>query len=372
MSPPTVGGSRRPLTIGIDARAATEVVAGRGRAVRELLRALAAREDPHRYVCFAREPWAEPLGERFAWVRITAADPLWHARTAAAASRRCDVFLSSNSYLTVGLLRIPAVAIVYDLVAFEPAMRPNLRSTVIERVTLRWSVRRARGLVCISQATADALVARYPAAAATVMVAPLGVAPALAAGTAAPDELAALPPGGFVLAVGTLEPRKNLPRLVAAYGSLPEPSRRAHPLVVVGALGWSTGPSLDALASLGDRCVRLGTVSDGALAELYRRCAVFCYPSLGEGFGLPVLEAMASGAAVVTSNLSSLPEVGGDAVEYVDPRSVTSIAAGLGRVLDSSHRRAELSARAVRRAAGFSWERTAELTLAAIERAAGQ
>ncbi len=97
--------------------------------------------------------------------------------------------------------------------------------------------------------------------------------------------------------------------------------------MVVGALGWETGPTLAALRSLGDRCTMLGFVSDAALAELYRRCAVFCYPSLGEGFGLPVLEAMAAGAPVVTSNVSSLPEVGGDAVEYVDPREVASIAA---------------------------------------------
>ena len=73
-------------------------------------------------------------------------------------------------------------------------------------------------------------------------------------------------------------------------------------------------------------------VSDAALGELYRRCAVFCYPSLGEGFGLPVLEAMSLGAAVVTSDISSLPEVGGDAVEYVDPFDVSSIAAALVRL----------------------------------------
>ena len=174
-----------------------------------------------------------------------------------------------------------------------------------------------------------------------------------------------------MLAVGTLEPRKNLPRLVAGYSALPRALQDAHSLVVVGARGWDTGPTLAALRSLGDRCLLLGHVSDATLAELYRRCAVFCYPSLGEGFGLPVLEAMAAGAAVLTSNLSSLPEVGGDAVEYVDPVSVESIAAGLERLLASPQRRAALGARALERAGKFSWERTAALTLAALERAAG-
>jgi glycosyltransferase involved in cell wall biosynthesis len=360
--------SRLPLTIGIDARAATEVAAGRGRVVRELLRALSARKEPHTYRCYARTCWEQPLDERFHWDLIGARDPLWHAHAAAAATRDCDVFLSSNSYLTVALLRVPAVVIVYDLVTFEPKMRPNGRSTLIERLTLGLAVRRARRLVCISQATADALGSRFPAARGKMTVTPLAVSPALLHPGEAESE--SLPAEGFVLAVGTLEPRKNLPRLVAAYSSLPGSLQEAHPLVVVGPLGWRTGPTLAALRSVGDRCVSLGQVSDGALAELYRRCSVFCYPSLGEGFGLPVLEAMASGAAVITSSISSLPEVGGGAVEYVEPESVESIAAGLRRVLGSPQLRAELGARALRRAAGFSWDRTAELLLAELEHAA--
>ena len=146
-----------------------------------------------------------------------------------------------------------------------------------------------------------------------------------------------------MLAVGTLEPRKNLPRLVSAYAQLPRVLQDTHPLVVVGADGWQTGEIVTALDSLGERCIRLGHIPDQALSELYRRCAVFCYPSLGEGFGLPVLEAMAAGAAVVTSSLSSLPEVGGDAVEYVDHYSVQSIATGLQRVLSTPGRRPSLA-----------------------------
>ena len=111
-----------------------------------------------------------------------------------------------------------------------------------------------------------------------------------------------LPGAGFVLAVGTLEPRKNLPRLAAAYAALPArgsgapPARRRRRARLAG-----RRDALAALDALGPSAMRLGHVSDAALAELYRRCAVFCYPSLGEGFGLPVLEAMAAGAAVLTS-----------------------------------------------------------------------
>ena len=360
------------MNVGIDARAAAEVPAGRGRVVRELLRELAARpDDGHRYVLYAREVWhGEPLDERFSWRLIGARDPLWHVVAARYANRECDAFLSCNSYLTTWMLSIPSVPIVYDLVGFERSMRPNRRSAVIERATLGLAVRRSAALLAISRATADALADRFPAARRKTVVAPLGVALTLDDDLTA-EEAAQLPAPGFVLAVGTLEPRKNLPRLVAAYSSLDEAQQIRHPLVVVGASGWQTGETLAALRSLGERCKVLGYISDAMLAELYRRCAVFCYPSLGEGFGLPVLEAMAAGAAVVTSQLSSLPEVGGDAVEYVDPYDVPGIAAGLRAVLDDGAYRADLSVRARARAGEFSWGRFASTVIETLDDAAG-
>src|SRR5271165_3298302 len=162
--PPAAMSGGRGLTIGIDARAAVEVPAGRGRVVRELLLALAARTgDRHRYVLYAREAWERAeLDERFRWRTIPSADPWWHLRAARAANRECDVFLSSNSYLTVWFLHIPAVAIVHDLTTFEPSMRPSRRSTVIERLTLGPAVRRAAAFIAVSQATADALAAHFP------------------------------------------------------------------------------------------------------------------------------------------------------------------------------------------------------------------
>ena len=385
---PRLSASSGPL-IGIDARAAAEEGAGRGRVVRELLRSLAApaahgSPDPRasgpRFVLYARERWeAELPGDRFRWRLIAARDPVWHMRVARQASRECDVFLSTNSYLTVLFLRIPSVTIVYDLATFEPAMRPKRRSVLIERATLGSAVRRTSALVAISNTTRSALVERFPAAAAKTVVAPLGVAASLqntsATTTSAYDgdataELERLPEAGFVLAVGTLEPRKNLPRLVAAYSRLDEAIQARHALVVTGRTGWETGETLRALRSLGERCITLGYVSDAQLAELYRRCAVFCYPSLGEGFGLPVLEAMAAGAAVVTSGISSLPEVGGDAAEYVDPLSTESIAAGLRRVLEDEQLRSSLGERGRRRAGEFSWERFATTVLEALVGAA--
>jgi glycosyltransferase involved in cell wall biosynthesis len=358
---------RPGATIGIDARAAAEVPAGRGRVVRELLRALAVRADDTHYVLYAREPWeGAPLDGRFSWRLIRAGEPRWHLRAALAANAECDAYLASNSYLTTWFLRVPAVPIVYDMVAFDRRQRPNKRSALIERLTLRPAVRRSRAFVAISDATAREFERLFPGVSGRVTVAHLGASlpPTLPA-----EEAQQLPVPGFVLAVGTLEPRKNLPRLVDAYRLLDEATQRRHPLVVVGALGWEAGPTLEALRSLGDRARLLGYVSDAALGELYRRSAVFCYPSLGEGFGLPVLEAMALGTPVVTSNVSSLPEVGGEAVEYVDPRQPAAIAAGLRAVLDDEARAAELARLGPGRAAGFSWEAFAAKVLDVLQAA---
>jgi len=367
---PASANLHRGLTIGIDARAAVEAPAGRGRVVRELLRALSARqEDDNRYLLYTRREWQalEP-DERFSWRATAARDPLWHVLTARAANSECDVFLSTNSYLTTWFLRIPAVPIVHDLIAFESPMPAHRRSALIERLTLGPTVRRSAAFVAVSQATADVLARRYPPVAPRTFVAHLGVAK-LDSGSLGTAELEALPTPGFVLAVGTLEPRKNLPRLVEAYRSLDRRLQDEHPLAVVGALGWQAGETLTALRSLGERAVLLGYVSDAALQYLYRRCGAFCFPSLGEGFGLPVLEAMAAGAPVITSNVSSLPEVGGDAVELVDPRDTASIAAGLRRVLGDTRRQEQLRRLGPARARTFSWDAFAERVLETLQAA---
>ncbi len=353
------------LRIGIDARAAAEEGAGGGRVVRELVRALAARDDSHAYRLYTRDLWPEPLDARFTWCVIPARDPVWHLRTALAASRECDVFLSTNSYLTAWLTRIPVAPIVFDLVAFDPALRPQRRSGMIERATLGPAVRRSAVLLAISQATADDLMQRFPRARGKTVVTPLAAAPSLAL------PAKQLPPGvperDFVLTVGTLEPRKNLPRLITAYSRLPHAVQIAHPLVVTGRLGWEADETLAALGALGSRAIRTGFVADDELGLLYRRCALFAYPSLGEGFGLPVLEALAAGAPVLTSDRSSLPEVGGDAAVYCDPTDVGSIADALGALLGDPLQRRRLRRAGPQRASMYSWDRTAAAVLDALE-----
>jgi glycosyltransferase involved in cell wall biosynthesis len=364
------------MIVGIDARAAAEVPAGGGRVVRELLKALHALGGQHEYRLYCRQPWLEePLGERLRWVQLKLPDPAWHAAAAAHASRGCDVFLSTNSYLTPWMLTVPSVVLVYDLIPFLPEVHSQKRARRIERATIAPAIRRATRLVCISRSTERDLLTRFPRAAAKTAVVPLAAADLFherrdPATIRALTERHGVQPGRFVLAVGTLEPRKNLLRLIGAHSRLDAETRRSHPLLIMGPRGWEEKEILAAAGSRGSNVRLTGYVPDGELASLYAACAVFCFPSLYEGFGLPVLEAMAAGAAVVTSRVSSLPEVGGDAVVYVDPKDERSIARALEELLGSKPRRAELARRARTRAARFSWRATAEAIRRELEGAA--
>jgi glycosyltransferase involved in cell wall biosynthesis len=349
------------VIVGVDARAAAEVPAGRGRVVRELLRAWAARNDEARFRLYCREPW-EPLGERLEWVTVPARDPLWHARTAHRANSECDVFLSTNSYLTAWFTRIRCAVIIHDLVTFLDGAQAQARAARIERATIRPALRRAAVLLCNSEATRTDLVAHFPVAGTKARVVPFAADARFAAAARDPAVLARHGlDRPYVLAVGTLEPRKNLERLIAAWEGLPD----SHTLALVGPRGWDDERIVAAATRAGD--VRLlGRVSDDDLAALYAGAACFAYPSLYEGFGLPVLEAMAAGAPVLTSNVSSLPEVAGDGALLVDPRDTDAIREGLSRLLGDDALRARLRERGRARAAEFSWDRTAGEILAAL------
>jgi len=174
-----------------------------------------------------------------------------------------------------------------------------------------------------------------------------------------------------VLTVG-LDPRKNVERLASAFSALPPSVLDGHVLVAVGHGGRRTRAAREAIASLDTRGRVLDSVDDDMLGALYRRCTLFCYPSLGEGFGLPVAEAMAAGAPVVASARPSLPEVGGDAVEYVDPLDVAQLTRTLAALLASPERRADLTRRGRERARRFRWGGTAEAGLDELVAAASR
>jgi glycosyltransferase involved in cell wall biosynthesis len=180
-----------------------------------------------------------------------------------------------------------------------------------------------------------------------------------------------LPPR-FLLFLGTIEPRKNLLRLLQAFRLLAEFPGFEHRLVLAGDKGWSDRAILQALQPLQDagQVVLTGRVAQEDLPALYSLAEAFAFPSLWEGFGLPVLEAMACGTPVVTANVSSLPEVAGDAALLVDPLSVEELAHALRRVLTDADLREELRRKGLERAKQFTWEKAAHDALSVFEQVA--
>lgn len=173
----------------------------------------------------------------------------------------------------------------------------------------------------------------------------------------------------YLFNLGGINPRKNVEGLIRAFALIAaKPEWDDVGLVVGGAKGWKDAPVFRAAEELGltDRITFLGFVDDEDVPSLMACCEAFAYPSLYEGFGLPILEAMSLGAPVVTSNVSSLPEVGGDAAILCDPRSPEALASALEEALRLGARRDAVIASGLRRAAEFSWRATAEKTLAAL------
>jgi glycosyltransferase involved in cell wall biosynthesis len=226
-------------------------------------------------------------------------------------------------------------------------------------------------LIAVSEFTKQRIVELFGVRPGKVTVIPNGVDRRFSVRPA--EEVAAtrkqlgLPEGNYLLFVGSLEPRKNLGRLLLAWeraqSQLPDDTW----LVVAGAKGRSQVFSQVSLQQLPPRVHMTGYVSDEGLPALYSGALAVVYPSLYEGFGLPPLEAMACGTPVITSNTTSLPEVTGDAAVLVDPLDPDQIASAIARVVADSALRAELSRRGTARAADYSWDSAASATLQVLE-----
>jgi glycosyltransferase involved in cell wall biosynthesis len=238
----------------------------------------------------------------------------------------------------------------------------------VYRMGLRVAVRRADAIITPSRSTAEDLLSRTKVDPARVHVIPEAAGAPDGGGDPAEVATRLKIPRPYLLFVGTLEPRKNLVRLVRAY-------RRAatsgipHALVLAGPLGWRHQSLLREIALAGPgEVVLTGRLSPSDLDAVYRGAAAFVYPPTYEGFGLPVLEAMSRGVPTICSNTSSLPEVSGEAAVGVNPGSVREMAAAIEAVLTDQGLADRLAARGRTRAQRFSWDETARLTLQVYEK----
>ncbi|GAB4436009.1 MAG: glycosyltransferase family 1 protein [Anaerolineae bacterium] len=265
------------------------------------------------------------------------------------------------------------VVTIHDMTLWLYARYHHRKRLLSMRPLIPLAARRAAALITVSHSAKADIVRILGTDAAKIHV--IHEAP--------PADFQPLPPGAaleavrsryklprhFILHVGTLEPRKNLVRLIEVFARLHRAGTIPHSLVFVGANGWKTEPVFEAVARLAlHKVVRfLGHVPQDDMAKLYNLADVVTFPSLYEGFGLPVVEAMACGTPVVTSRRGALEEVAGAAAEFVEPTEDDSIAEGLCRVLTDPNRHAELRARGLARAAQFSWAATAAQTMRVYE-----
>jgi glycosyltransferase involved in cell wall biosynthesis len=273
-------------------------------------------------------------------------------------------------------VRLPVVTAIHD-VSFEDLAGLFSRATTWRlRASVRLSARRSAAVVTLSDFTRERLLHHYDLRPERVIVAPAGVSPKWR--RLPPNEVARrlegldLPPR-FVLAVGNLHPRKNIPRLIRSVARMRRAGLGDVGLVVAGQPGWRADDVDAAILEVrGVGWVRLtGYVSDPVLEALYNAALVVAYPSLYEGFGLPVAEALAIGAVVVASDSTSIPEVAGDAAVLVDPNDDDALTAGLERAATDEELRARLAEAGPRRAAGLTWEACAEATVRAYRVALG-
>lgn len=294
--------------------------------------------------------------------------PIWTLRD------KPDVFWGPAHRLPLWLPRNTArVVTIHDLCWLKAPQTMRTTSRRLDATLMPRALRQADRIIAVSQATANDLAQTFTWAASRVVVVNEG-----ASLLPAPQERSALASLGisapYILFVGTLEPRKNLPRLLEAFAAWRHAAHDVPKLVIAGGRGWGSETLEDRCNSLGlrDHVRWVGRVDDQQLATLYAHAMFLAMPSLYEGFGLPLVEAMAMGTPVLTSNVAAMPEVAGSAGLLVDPLSTQSICTGLRHLAEDTSVRDGLALHARQQAERYSWIRCAQETLTVLREAAAR
>jgi len=363
----------RPLRIGVDIRPFYEPLTGIGWYLYHLLHELGKRDDVElllfgdaRVTDTGPRLHAElPPNARLCWFNLRGLPPtrLTRPLTAAAyvlwlALADCDVMFGANYFLPrlLGAVARRRVITVHDLTykRFPELLQEETLENLERQMTREIAV--ADAVICVSEATRQDLLHFYeidPRRAMTIH-----------SGLSVLSPQSSVLNKRYILFVSTIEPRKNLGVLLDAFARL----RDGRSLVVVGKIGWKSEEIARRLTAPG--VIHLDYVDPERLAAVYANADLFVFPSIYEGFGFPLLEAMAQGVPTIAARSSSLPEIGGDAALYFDPRDARELQQLIERVTSDAALREELIARGRARAAEFRWEVAAEKTLDVLRRAA--
>jgi glycosyltransferase involved in cell wall biosynthesis len=374
------------MRFAIDATSIPRQMAGAGVYTYNLIRAVAAVDRENEYVVFTKDSAFDDLNRDeplFRTVRVSTrsrpARLLWEQLALPVHLRRhgIDVLHSPHHTAPMVVAGCQRVITFHDLTFFLLADRYPRSRLIYFRAVSRATARVADALICPSQAVRDDIVR-------ILHVRPEKVHPIAEA--AAPEfqplkDKAALEklrgryglPERFILNVGSLEPGKNRATLLKAFAGLRKRGLEQR-LVVAGQRAWKYKDDLALAGELGleGDVLFTGYVPPEEMPALYNAADLFVFPSLYEGFGLPVIEAMACGVPVVASNLSAIPEVAGEAALLVDPRDVDQLCDAMERVLRDKRLQGALQRRGIERAQGFSWERTARETIAVYQETASK
>jgi glycosyltransferase involved in cell wall biosynthesis len=364
------------LRIGIDAHSVGTKLGGNESYAVNLIEALAQIDSANDYTIYVTTNEAR---DRFTnrWSNFKVRSTLPHTPliriplTLSAELRKRPIDVLHVQFTAPPFCPCPVVVSIHDL-SFEHLPETfKRRSRTQLRLTVRYSARRAARILSLSEHTRRDIIETYGINAERVSAIPLAAAEHFAP----VDDNRELQrvrhnygiDGDYILCVGSIQPRKNLARLIRAYASLRGSftADKLPKLVLVGKCAWLYDETLRTLDKAGvkDRVVLTGYVPESDLPALYSGALCFVYPSYFEGFGLPPLEAMKCGAPVIVGDRTSLPEVVGDAALTVDPFDVEAIAAAITRLINNSSLRRELSVRGQERARAFSWRETAQKTL---------
>ncbi len=368
------------MKIAFDIRGIDGERGGKGIWTANVLKSILNNDRENDYYLYTNKDWENLYSHlpNVHVVQVNGRGLFWHWRFyKSMVAKKVDVFIATESYI-VPFFHDPAklkvALVVHDLVAFKSPAKHQKKATFIEHLTLKTAARKSKWIFTVSEYTKKDLMEQYPDLSLSnkITVVYAGIRDAFLRKFDANKIIEVrrrynLDPD-YMMMAGTLEPRKNILGALEAYSLISPANQQRYRFFLAGKKGWYYKKIFKRVRELNlvSRVKFLEYIPDDDLAALMQGAKIFLFPSFYEGFGLPILEAMQCGVPVLASRVSSIPELGVDAVHYADPADPVDIADGITTLLDNPDYCQELRAKGFEQVKNFSWGKTANLIIEAI------